>query len=64
MELSKIEDLTQDESRRGLRPQHFQYHRRLIQMLRDRAPYLLPLVMMEVRADLAMRRKLFPKAKA
>jgi hypothetical protein len=30
---------------------------------RSRAPYLVPLAMMVVRADLAMRRKLFPKAK-
>jgi hypothetical protein len=39
-------------------------HRYLIQMLRGAAPFLAPLVMTEVRAELAMRRKLFPKAKA
>jgi hypothetical protein len=64
MAVSKIEVLTQGESGQGLRPQHFRYHRCLVQMLRDRGPYLVPLVMMEMRLELAMRRKLFPKAKA
>jgi hypothetical protein len=63
MSLGRNEHLTRTEFGRGLLPQHFQYHRRLIQALRARAPYLLPLAAMEVRAELALRRKLFGKSK-
>lgn len=64
MTLNKNEPLRQAKSGRSLRPEHFQYHRRLIQALRARAPYLLPLAAMEVRAELAVRRRLFGKSKA
>jgi hypothetical protein len=64
MSLNSIAPLVPAQPAGGLRPKCFYYHRRLIQILRANAPYLVPLVMMEMRADLAMRRKLFPKAKA
>jgi hypothetical protein len=63
MRVDTIASLPAVKPQRGLLPQHFQYHRRLIQALRARAPYLLPLAAMEVRAELALRRKLFAKSK-
>jgi hypothetical protein len=47
----------------GLRSKHFAYRRRLARMLRAYAPLLLPPLLMEMRAELAVRRKLFPKPK-
>jgi hypothetical protein len=64
MSLNSIAPLVRAKPASGLRPKCFYYHRRFIQILRADAPYLVPLVMMEVRLELAMRRKLFPKAKA
>ena len=47
----------------GLRSKYFAYHRRLARTLRAYAPSLLPLLSMEMRAELAVLRKLYPKSK-
>jgi hypothetical protein len=52
------------EPRRGLRLKHFGYQRRLIRTLRARVPFVVALLLLEMRAELAVRRKLFPKSKA
>jgi hypothetical protein len=48
----------------GLRPKLFRYQRHLIRTLRARTPFVVSLLLLEMRAELAVRRKLFPKAKA